>query len=590
MSFLRNRSIGGKLAILVAIPLILMTGITVFNYTAFYSIDAHYTNAYERFGVYATKWTEVRTNFRAIQENIAKIILLDETQLDQIKELRDGIDARRRQNTEIIDDFRNMELSSREKALLERWDRARAVMLEAQDKVIAEGALGSAEPETVSYFFNEANDAVNEAADCVIEISNLLNEEAEREQDLTSQYSRSTAFTSAAIAVFATVITFVLGFSIASLITKPINRMKEKIVLFAGGDLTVEFKDEGRDAVAQMGVELDKMTETLRGVVNIIKGMGSDLNDGAQDFSAMAEQTSASVQEFRANIDEMSVNLSGLAASSQEVNASVEEVAAGAQTTAEKGTDIARKVDDATSAGETGMNAVQSVVEGIGRVAGSASAATSAIMELGTRARQIQNFVTQIGSIADQTNLLALNAAIEAARAGDAGRGFAVVAEEVRKLAEDSNVAAKNIADLASQITSEIDNIVTYAQENTSDSNKAKELSTETESAIANMMSYLKEIASSTQDLAAVAQEQAASSEEIAEAVQGMSAKINDTAAASDNIKTSVAEVSAASERVAEGSESISGLSVNLQEELSFFNVGNAKLSAKKPKSLPSSR
>ena len=240
------------------------------------------------------------------------------------------------------------------------------------------------------------------------------------------------------------------------------------------------------------------------------------------------------------------------------------------------------------SAGDAGMSAVRSVVGGIGRVAESSAAATSAVLELGNRTRQIQSFVSQIGSIADQTNLLALNAAIEAARAGDAGRGFAVVAEEVRKLAEDSNVAAKNIAELASQITSDLDKIVNYAQENTSDSNTAKELSAETENAISHMIEYLRDIASSTQDLAAVAEQQAASSEEIAEAVQGMSTKINDTANASENIRTSVSEVAAASEKVAEGSENLSSLAGNLQDELAYFTIDeDVPASGKGLKALP---
>jgi methyl-accepting chemotaxis protein len=53
-----------------------------------------------------------------------------------------------------------------------------------------------------------------------------------------------------------------------------------------------------------------------------------------------------------------------------------------------------------------------------------------------------------------------------------------------------------------------------------------------------------------------------------------MSTKINDTANASENIRTSVTEVAAASEKVAEGSESLSGLSAQLQDELAFFNAG----------------
>jgi methyl-accepting chemotaxis protein len=47
---------------------------------------------------------------------------------------------------------------------------------------------------------------------------------------------------------------------------------------------------------------------------------------------------------------------------------------------------------------------------------------------------------------------MALNTAIEAARAGEQGRGFAVVAEEVRKLAEQSQEAAKKIAGLIGEI------------------------------------------------------------------------------------------------------------------------------------------
>jgi methyl-accepting chemotaxis protein len=57
-----------------------------------------------------------------------------------------------------------------------------------------------------------------------------------------------------------------------------------------------------------------------------------------------------------------------------------------------------------------------------------------------------------------------------------------------------------------------------------------------------------------------------------------MSTKINNTADASDQIRMSVGEVAAAAEKVAQGSESLSSLSHEMEEELSFFDLGEQQL------------
>jgi methyl-accepting chemotaxis protein len=363
---------------------------------------------------------------------------------------------------------------------------------------------------------------------------------------------------------------------VARKIVKPIRQ----VVILAGraqkGDLTIgreEFGIRSNDELGDMADALAEMIWNQRNSIRAIASAAGKLESSAEEFSSLAEESNAGVGESRSGVYNVSEQMESLAAASEEINASVEEVAGGAQSSANKGTEMAADVERARLAGEEGMTAVEKVVSSIGGVAESAGRSAQEVRTLGARAREIQNFVTQIGGIADQTNLLALNAAIEAARAGEAGRGFAVVAEEVRKLAEESNGAASKIAVLAQEITTELDKVVVSSEKSAGDSGESSVLARETRETIRKMMEVLSRISAATQDLAAVSEEQAASSEEIAGAVQSIAERVSASASSAEKIRSRMAEVATVSEKVASGSQDLASLSVELRRLVSEFRI-----------------
>ncbi|MCS7091023.1 MAG: methyl-accepting chemotaxis protein [Limisphaera sp.] len=64
----------------------------------------------------------------------------------------------------------------------------------------------------------------------------------------------------------------------------------------------------------------------------------------------------------------------------------------------------------------------------------------------------IQRAVSMVLKMADQSHLLSVNAAIEAEKAGEYGLGFAVVAGEVRRLADQTAVAAGEIEEALEEL------------------------------------------------------------------------------------------------------------------------------------------
>ncbi|HQF90833.1 MAG TPA: methyl-accepting chemotaxis protein [Synergistaceae bacterium] len=360
---------------------------------------------------------------------------------------------------------------------------------------------------------------------------------------------------------------------VAGSIARPVRRFAEHIARFADGDLTVRFEARGEDEVAQMARALDSMAQGLRRSMAAIREKAETAAVQADALASLSQETVASMEEVRSSVAEVATQSEANAAALEQTNAGVEEVSSGATSSAHSASEGAETALRTTKRSETAGSRVMQVVDDVKGVGVKARVTRETINQVATSVGTITKFVATIRNIADQTNLLALNAAIEAARAGEAGRGFSVVAEEVRKLAEESNVAAKEVEAIITGLQQQARNALDATDEGGRIAEATVKGAEEAGREIAEVLREIARINDAMQNIAAASEEQAAASGEMASAVDSATQGTSHIVETLEVIRTATDETTKASEEVARSARELSAGSKDICDELAHFRV-----------------
>ena len=248
------------------------------------------------------------------------------------------------------------------------------------------------------------------------------------------------------------VIAMIVGTIISKGFSKSINLSIKELAKVSKGDLTVEFRTNRRDEFALLYGSCNDMLANIRGLIMEVESVYDALSVSLNKVNTSSTTFSETTRDIQSSVHEIEIGVGEQTESATDCLNEMDSLFTKINVVNDNTNEIGSIASSTQVAINSGLSSMDNLNEKTKSTTEITDSVIQTIKELAVHSKNIGQIVNSINDIAEETNLLSLNASIEAARAGEQGRGFAVVAEEVRKLAEQSGMAAQQIAGLIGSI------------------------------------------------------------------------------------------------------------------------------------------
>lgn len=364
----------------------------------------------------------------------------------------------------------------------------------------------------------------------------------------------------------------IIFFSVAGFV-RPIRTLQRLMAAAGAGDLTVRGIVDKNDEIGELYASFNLMIHHQSRLVGMIKKAVEEMAASSEEMAASLEQVSATAEHISRSISDVAEGVNKGEASVIQASKDLLELSSLLQISRTQAEHALEKSDVTMDTARQGQATVGEAINLMGNIRDQVRETREVITTLNGYTQQIQTIAGTITGIAKQTNLLALNAAIEASRAGEAGRGFAVVAEEVRKLAEQSQEAARKIADLIGEIQSDTDQAVLAMNDGTHEVKTGAGAVDLAGAAFREIAALVTQVSDQMKDISAAIQQMAAGSSQIVGAVQKIDGLSRKAAAESQTVSSATQEQLASMEEIAGSSEALAKLAQDLRDAVAQFRV-----------------
>ncbi|HYK73544.1 MAG TPA: methyl-accepting chemotaxis protein [Pseudoneobacillus sp.] len=296
-------------------------------------------------------------------------------------------------------------------------------------------------------------------------VDNFVNEEKQNTEnriDKLNQFVTIAETGTIVLSAAALLLAIFFGFTLSRNIRRSTRKISQSIleIANAGGDLTKRIHVKSKDELAGLAADTNTLIEGIAGLVKQVSLLAENVSASSQELFASAEETSKTIASIAVTTNEVAAGSDHTTSQMAVSDEKMKHLNQTATQLHKYASTVQMASNEMKMAANVGSEYIELSGQKMKTIEKTIAENTVLIEALGEKSSEINHMINTITDIANQTNLLALNAAIEAARAGEHGKGFAVVADEVRKLAEGSQNAAKEVTNIVTMIHEEIEKII----------------------------------------------------------------------------------------------------------------------------------
>ncbi|MGL5271542.1 MAG: methyl-accepting chemotaxis protein [Selenomonadaceae bacterium] len=573
MKWLNDLKVTQKLILLISFLLLAVVGIGGTGYHFLSKTNDSMVKMYEEKMAAVELANENRIHARRIEANL--FALLQKTTDAESKALIDEMAARAKQFDENLTKLEQMPIDDNKRSEIKDIRETLGKYREVRVKVIALAAQNKNE-EAYTLYKNEGKAYSDSFTKKLIVLATESKKDAE---EMNKQNEREFAFANTvfvSVIFLAVIVGLLLGWIIVKQISTRLNDVVKYLGILSTGDFSKAVSQSSLEDQSEFGSVSRAVDEMKNNVNSLIKQLG----DAAQQLSASSEELTANAEQSAQASNQVAGSVTTVAEGAQrqltltdEANEIVHQISSAIQQVADNTGIVSDSAENTASKANEGEGAIKKAVSQMKIIEEKTNDTAMVICELEEKSKQIGQIVDAISNISGQTNLLALNAAIEAARAGEAGRGFSVVAEEVRKLAEQSQAAAKQITGLINEVQLKTNSAVEFMVMGKKEVDAGTQIVSLAGSSFEEILGMVRVMTLQISEISKAIADITSGTQKMVQAVDTIDQEGKKASEQTQTISAATEEQSASTEEIASASQHLASIAEDLQKAIQRFKV-----------------